>query len=89
VIFILWSRVFVDHRMVRYCTPHQSEPLNVNPFSHSYFSGFSKKDVAWLHVSSQTLIVADLIFNLPANEQVCLVWHVLAAAVERYYLTFI
>jgi len=34
-----------------------------------YFSGFSKKDVAWLHVSSQTLIVADLIFNLPAIEQ--------------------
>lgn len=34
-----------------------------------YFSGFSKKDVAWLHVKSKTLIVADLIFNLPANEQ--------------------
>lgn len=34
-----------------------------------YFSGFSKKDVAWLHKSSKTLIVADLIFNLPANEQ--------------------
>ncbi|KAJ3558084.1 hypothetical protein NM688_g1123 [Phlebia brevispora] len=35
----------------------------------SYFSGFSKKDVAWLHVPSRTLIVADLIFNLPAVEQ--------------------
>ena len=35
----------------------------------SYFSGFSKKDVAWLHVPSKTLIVADLIFNLPATEQ--------------------
>ncbi|KAJ3487756.1 hypothetical protein NLI96_g3318 [Meripilus lineatus] len=34
-----------------------------------YFSGFSKKDVAWFHKSSQTLIVADLIFNLPATEQ--------------------
>ncbi|KAF7790006.1 hypothetical protein EIP86_000954 [Pleurotus ostreatoroseus] len=34
-----------------------------------YFSGFSKKDVAWLHVPSRTLIVADLIFNLPATEQ--------------------
>jgi len=34
-----------------------------------YFSGFSKKDVAWLHVKSRTLIVADLIFNLPAKEQ--------------------
>jgi len=34
-----------------------------------YFSGFSKKDVAWLHKPSKTLIVADLIFNLPANEQ--------------------
>jgi len=35
----------------------------------SYFDGFAKKDVAWLHVPSQTLIVADLIFNLPAIEQ--------------------
>jgi len=34
-----------------------------------YFDGFAKKDVAWLHVPSQTLIVADLIFNLPATEQ--------------------
>ncbi|KAF9644252.1 hypothetical protein BDM02DRAFT_3122223 [Thelephora ganbajun] len=34
-----------------------------------YFSGFSKKDVAWFHKASKTLIVADLIFNLPANEQ--------------------
>ncbi|CAL1708877.1 unnamed protein product [Somion occarium] len=34
-----------------------------------YFSGFSKKDVAFLHIPSKTLIVADLIFNLPANEQ--------------------
>jgi len=34
-----------------------------------YFHGFSKKDVAWLHKSSKTLIVADLIFNLPAKEQ--------------------
>ncbi|KAI0790430.1 hypothetical protein C8Q75DRAFT_115771 [Abortiporus biennis] len=34
-----------------------------------YFSGFSKKDVAWLHKPSKSLIVADLIFNLPANEQ--------------------
>lgn len=34
-----------------------------------YFSGFSKKDVAWFHKSSKTLIVADLIFNLPATEQ--------------------
>ena len=39
-------------------------------FHLSYFSGFAKKDVAWLHLRSQTLIVADLIFNLPANEQV-------------------
>ncbi|THH30563.1 hypothetical protein EUX98_g3624 [Antrodiella citrinella] len=34
-----------------------------------YFSGFSKKDVAWFHVASKTLLVADLIFNLPATEQ--------------------
>lgn len=34
-----------------------------------YFSGFSKKDVAWLHTASQSLIVAELIINLPAIEQ--------------------
>ena len=37
----------------------------------SYFSGFQKKDVAFLHVSYRTLIEADLLFNLPATEQVC------------------
>jgi len=34
-----------------------------------YFSGFRNKDVAFLHSPSKTLIVADLIFNLPATEQ--------------------
>jgi len=34
-----------------------------------YFSGFQNKDVAFLHVASKTLIVADLLFNLPGTEQ--------------------
>ncbi|KIK70283.1 hypothetical protein GYMLUDRAFT_34778 [Collybiopsis luxurians FD-317 M1] len=34
-----------------------------------YFTGFENKDVAFLHVETQTLIVADLLFNLPGNEQ--------------------
>ncbi|KAF5352166.1 hypothetical protein D9758_009194 [Tetrapyrgos nigripes] len=34
-----------------------------------YFSGFQNKDVAFCHVSSKSLIVADLFFNLPPNEQ--------------------
>ncbi|KAE9390332.1 hypothetical protein BT96DRAFT_889413 [Gymnopus androsaceus JB14] len=34
-----------------------------------YFSGFANKDVAFLHVASRTLIVADLLFNLPGTEQ--------------------
>jgi len=34
-----------------------------------YFSGFKNKDVAFLHSPSKTLMVADLIFNLPAMEQ--------------------
>jgi hypothetical protein len=34
-----------------------------------YFSGFSMKDVAFLHAPSKTLIQADLLFNLPGNEQ--------------------
>ncbi|KNZ50293.1 hypothetical protein VP01_44g1 [Puccinia sorghi] len=35
-----------------------------------YFDGFINKDIAFLHVPSKTLIQADLLFNLPANEQV-------------------
>jgi hypothetical protein len=38
----------------------------------SYFSGFRNKEVAFLHSPSKTLIAADLIFNLPATEQVVL-----------------
>ncbi|KAJ6532693.1 hypothetical protein DFH09DRAFT_1181988 [Mycena vulgaris] len=34
-----------------------------------YFSGFANKDVAWFHAASKTLIVADLLFNLPGKEQ--------------------
>jgi len=36
---------------------------------YCYFSGFKNKDVAFLHKSSKTLIEADLLFNLPCNEQ--------------------
>ncbi|KAL0955753.1 hypothetical protein HGRIS_001968 [Hohenbuehelia grisea] len=34
-----------------------------------YFSGYANRDVAWLHVTSKTLVQADLLFNLPGNEQ--------------------
>ncbi|EPQ53608.1 hypothetical protein GLOTRDRAFT_78633 [Gloeophyllum trabeum ATCC 11539] len=36
---------------------------------HCYFSGFKNKDVAFFHPASKTLIEADLLFNLPCNEQ--------------------
>ena len=36
----------------------------------SYFSGVRNKDVAFFHVASKSLIQADLLFNLPATEQV-------------------
>ncbi|KAF9226374.1 hypothetical protein BS17DRAFT_749779 [Gyrodon lividus] len=36
---------------------------------HCYFPGFRNKDVAFLHVSSKSLIEADLLLNLPATEQ--------------------
>ncbi|KAG1769346.1 hypothetical protein EDD22DRAFT_948953 [Suillus occidentalis] len=36
---------------------------------HCYFSGFRNKDVAFLHMPSKSLIEADLLLNLPANEQ--------------------
>ncbi|CAO1621166.1 unnamed protein product [Sympodiomycopsis kandeliae] len=34
-----------------------------------YWPTFSNKDLTFFHKSSQSLITADLIFNLPANEQ--------------------
>ncbi|KIM42147.1 hypothetical protein M413DRAFT_409255 [Hebeloma cylindrosporum] len=37
--------------------------------SHRYFSGFKNKDIAFLHRPSKTLIEADLLMNLPCNEQ--------------------
>ncbi|KAH8806818.1 hypothetical protein DL96DRAFT_1473860 [Flagelloscypha sp. PMI_526] len=38
-------------------------------FESRYFSGFANKDVAWMHKPSKTLVVADLVFNLPGTEQ--------------------
>jgi len=34
-----------------------------------FFSGFKNQDVAFFHLKSKTLIQADLLFNLPGNEQ--------------------
>lgn len=36
----------------------------------SFFDGFANRDTAFFHPASKTLIVADLLFNLPATEQV-------------------
>lgn len=36
---------------------------------HRYFSGFVNKDVAFYHIASRSLIVADLLFNMPPLEQ--------------------
>ncbi|KLO12377.1 hypothetical protein SCHPADRAFT_941286 [Schizopora paradoxa] len=40
-----------------------------NEIEAVYFSGFKNQDVAFLHRASRTLIVADLLLNLPAKEQ--------------------
>lgn len=40
------------------------------PQLDSYFSGFKNKDVAFLHKDSKSLIEADLLMNLPPQEQV-------------------
>jgi len=34
-----------------------------------YFSGYKNKDVAFFHSESKAMIQADLLFNLPGNEQ--------------------
>ena len=36
----------------------------------SYFTSHVNKDVAFLHTESKSMINADLLFNLPATEQV-------------------
>jgi hypothetical protein len=36
---------------------------------HRYFSGHLNKDVAFFHADSRSLIVADLLFNMPPTEQ--------------------
>ena len=42
-----------------------------NPYpSSSFLRGFRTKEVAFLHKDSKTLVEADLLFNLPAKEQV-------------------
>jgi len=43
----------------------------------SFFSGFKNKDVAFFHPESKTMIQADLLFNLPAYEQVCFLLHMI------------
>ena len=52
--------------------------------SISYFSGHESKEVAFLHKPSKTLIEADLLFNLPAKEQVgtyyCGFWNTIWSA---------
>jgi hypothetical protein len=45
-----------------------------NEIKSCYFSGFKNKDIAFLHAPSKTLLVADLIFNLPATEQYSESW---------------
>lgn len=40
-----------------------------NEIQARYFPTFANKDVVFLHKASRSLIVADLIFNLPGNEQ--------------------
>ena len=44
-------------------------PTQTQANAASYFSGFKNKDVAWFHVASKSLIVADLLMSLPPTEQ--------------------
>jgi len=46
------------------------DPLNgLTEVKAEYFNGFINKDIAFFHVPSKTVAVADLLFNLPAYEQ--------------------
>lgn len=58
--------ISIDKTLVRACLFTKTSNLMLC----SYFSGFRNKDVAFLHMPSKSLIEADLLMNLPANEQV-------------------
>ncbi|CAH7677057.1 hypothetical protein PPACK8108_LOCUS13654, partial [Phakopsora pachyrhizi] len=47
---------------------HASDTLG-SEIKAEYFGGFRNKDIAFLHVPTKTLVQADLVFNLPGNEQ--------------------
>lgn len=52
---------------IAFTTPrHQTSPHA----RHSFLRGFVTKEVAFFHKDSKSLIEADLLFNLPPNEQV-------------------
>lgn len=52
-------------------------------FPLSFFSGFKNKDVAFFHPQSKTLIQADLLFNFPCHEQVCVPSHMIMVSVPN------
>ncbi len=60
------TNMCADQTLVRHTRSHYPSSLTLS----SYFSGFKNKDVAFFHPASKTMIEADLLFNLPATEQV-------------------
>ena len=62
-----YSQLCADQALVYGFLP---QPARASLSRNSYFSGFKNKDVAFFHQASKTMIEADLLFNLPATEQV-------------------
>lgn len=60
------------------------ESPHIQEYGCSFFSGFKNKDVAFFHPESKVMVEADLLFNLPGNEQVP-IFSELSASIDRIW----
>lgn len=61
----------LDSTLVRHAPMRKYAHIHILTHTTSFFDGFANRDTAFFHPASRTLIEADLLFNLPATEQVC------------------
>ncbi|GAA94754.1 uncharacterized protein L969DRAFT_87519 [Mixia osmundae IAM 14324] len=62
---IKWTKIFTKENP----NPFAEDEELSKEIKSEYFSGFVNQDIAVLHMPSKTLVVADLLMNLPATEQ--------------------
>lgn len=62
---VKWDFIYSDARN----SPETHFPFPEGEIETVLFEGFITRAVAWYHIPTQTLIVSDLLMNLPAKEQ--------------------